>query len=116
MLPSEKAEIRQMLIDVISIHIAEIDGKFELIKQELGQIKEQTTKTNGRVNKHDLMFIDLEKINTEHFFKCPVKERVEILEDAEKSKKSIYKALTVIASVVTTMAAIIISYFGITKH
>lgn len=49
----DRAEMRELLIDVLSAHTAEVDGKFELIKQELEQIKTQTTKTNGRVTKHD---------------------------------------------------------------
>jgi len=39
----------------------EIDLKFDVITNELGHIKEQTTKTNGRVNKLEDKTADLEK-------------------------------------------------------
>ena len=115
MTPNETAAIRQMLIDVVGAHTAEIDGKFELIKQELGHIKEQTTKTNGRVNKHDQLIIDLEKKNIEHFVSCPMRDRVETLEDSEKSKKSVYRFVSIVAGVFASLAVIVIAFFELIK-
>ena len=48
-----RKELREILNDVLKGHTAEVNGKFEVIKTELSIIKEQTTKTNGRVNDLD---------------------------------------------------------------
>ena len=44
MTANDKAELKEMINDVVS-------GRFDLIEYKLQEIKEQTTKTNGRVNK-----------------------------------------------------------------
>lgn len=50
MTAQDRAEIRQMLSDVLLGHSEEMKGRFNVIHANLIQIKEQTTKTNGRVN------------------------------------------------------------------
>lgn len=64
--PKEKEELVKMFDSVISIQNATINGHFEAIKVELSYIKdkgdktyEQATRTNGRVNKHD---VDIDRI------------------------------------------------------
>lgn len=82
-------EIRQLLKDVLATHTAEINGQFNLIKQELSFIKEQTIKTNGRVNKHDELFQKMQLSEKDHFQHCPNTTRIEALEDVNVGKKSV---------------------------
>lgn len=68
--------VRQILESLISVHTAQIDGKFEVIKNELQHIKEQTTRTNGRVNKHDEQIRSLREADIQHIIDCPVESRI----------------------------------------
>ena len=45
----DRAELREILDDVMQGHINEITGRFNVQHIKLVEIKEQTTKTNGRV-------------------------------------------------------------------
>lgn len=45
--------MRQMITDLLAIHTENIEGKFNVIRVELSAIKEQTTKTNGRVTRNE---------------------------------------------------------------
>jgi len=53
MKPEDRAEIRQMIIDAMASHSevvqVKLDSNFEKIDIKLDAIKDQTTKTNGRV-------------------------------------------------------------------
>lgn len=50
MTQNDRVEIRQMLTDILSGHTEEMKGRYNVIHANLVQIKEQNTKTNGRVN------------------------------------------------------------------
>ena len=65
----DKDEIKEMLNDVITLHT-------EPIKLELSHIKEQTTKTNGRVNKLEEKTEALNIKDIEHYNKCTVVSKV----------------------------------------
>lgn len=101
--------IRQLLTDILSTHTAEIDGKFNLIKQELNFIKEQTTKTNGRVTKHDEIIQSIQMIEKDHFIKCPNTDRLGLLEDSETARKSVYRFIILVGSFVSTFIVIVIA-------
>lgn len=105
--------MRQLLTDVLATHTAQIDGKFELIKQELGQIKEQTTKTNGRVTRLEEKTEVLKINDIEHVTHCPHASRIQSLENSELSKKSIYKFIGVAAAAIAAIASIVIAFFSL---
>lgn len=67
---------RQTMEDVMAIHITEIRGEFNLLKQEVGFIKEQTTKTNGTVIRHDAEIRTLQMADSIHMVNCPNNEPV----------------------------------------
>jgi len=66
--------IRQTINDLLAIHTAQIDGKFNVITTELSAIKEQTTKTNGTVRKHDAEIRTLQMAENVHVLNCPHNE------------------------------------------
>ena len=93
----DKAFFTQLLLT----HSAEVQGKFDVINVKLESIIEQTTKTNGRVNKLEyktipeinekISKISLNEIN--HVVNCPQLSRLKVLEDNLTSQKSIKKFL-----------------------
>ena len=115
MTEKEMQSIRQIFSDVIAVHTAETDGKFELIKFELKSIKEQTTKTNGRVTKLEEKTETLKINDIEHITHCPNVSRIEALELSESGKQKIYKFITVLFGVCTALATLVIAYFEMKK-
>mgnify|MGYP003607020848 FL=1 len=107
MTEKDQAVLRQVLIDVIATHTAEIDGKFNVIQSELIHIKEQTTKTNGRVTKHDEMIGDLQKADIQHLVNCPMESRMKQLEISEFSKRGMWKMILIIAGSITGLTTIV---------
>lgn len=89
--PQDRAEIRQMLTDILSGYTEEMKGRYNVIHANLVQIKEQTTKTNGRVTKIEDEIDDLKLSESKHFNSCPHISRIEDLENSETSRKAIYK-------------------------
>lgn len=85
----DKAEFRQMITDLLAIHTATIDGKFNLIEEKLDRIETQTVKTNGRVNKHD--------------------EELRALENSDLSRKSITSFTTKAIAITATVTAVIVA-------
>jgi len=81
----DKSEIKELLHDYISGVMARQDSKFEIIQFKLDYIKEQTTRTNGRVTKIEDTISDLEK----HPASCILASKVRIIEDALLSQTSI---------------------------
>ena len=102
----DKDEIKEMLNDVITLHT-------EPIKIELGHIKEQVLKTNGRVNKLEEKTEALNIKDIEHFIKCPVVSRVKELEDNQTLRKGQLKMGSIIYTVCVTLLAIAVSVAAI---
>lgn len=109
MTDKDTAAMRQILTDVLAVHTAEINGQFNLIKQELHFIKDQTTKTNGRVTRHDELFHKMELIEKDHFLKCPNTERISTLEDDRTGKKSIESFVVKVGMFVAAVTGIVIA-------
>ena len=107
MTEKDHAAIRQILGDVIAKHTAQIDGKFDVIKNELAHIKEQTTKTNGRVNKHDDLISDLQKADIQHIINCPIESRLKKIETSESVKSGMWKMILIVGAIVGSATAII---------
>jgi len=63
--------MRMMITDLLATHTEKIEGKFNVIAVELLAIKVQTTKTNGRVNRHDEEFKLISKAEDMHVINCP---------------------------------------------
>ncbi len=80
----DKQELKEILHNYIEGVIAQQDAKFDIIDYKLDAIKEQTTKTNGRVTK-------LEESNMSHIINCPVAPKVRALEDNQLTNKAIKK-------------------------
>ena len=111
----DREEIRQLLLDVISSHTAEVDGKFNVIHEKLERIEAQTTKTNGRVNKLEEKTEILKINDIEHITHCPNSEKIQLLMNSETKRIGIYKFVTIVAGVCATLATLVISYLELKK-
>ena len=100
----DRTEMRELMTDIISSHTENVNGKFEVIKTELGAIKAQTTKTNGRVNSIEYEIEELKLNDKTHLLSCPNTKRIVLLENQEISRNSIKDFLN--NSWVKTVAAI----------
>lgn len=101
--------IRQTMNDVLSIHTAEINGRFNVIHTQLLAIKEQTTKTNGRVTKNEEVLKGLEIADINHLAKCPNQSRIKALEDSKTEESGAYKFVFKAGSIVGGIALIVIA-------
>jgi len=93
MTTEERHEIRQLITDLLTASHAKTEAaqdnleyKIDNIELILGEIKTQTTKTNGRVSV-------LELKDASHITNCPhapkLNDRVRVLEDNQLSVKSV---------------------------
>lgn len=96
----DKEKVRQMMQDILSGHTHEVIGRFNVIHANLVQIKEQTTKTNGKVSKLETDVKTLYENDIKHALNCPFASRVEELEKSEISRKSVLKfvGVTIVAT------------------
>ncbi len=94
----------------------ELSGQFNLITQELSHIKEQTTKTNGRVNKLESQMQGVLISEAGHDKNCPVIGKVEALEKSELRKQSIYKFLTWFGVSLAGLLTVFVSVIEIIKY
>ena len=88
---TDKAEMRQMMEDILSAHNKEIKGRLNVMQAHLVHIKEQTTRTNGRVTALEEAVDALHEADTKHTITCPNIPRIVALENAELSRKTITK-------------------------
>lgn len=98
--------IKEMLNDVVKLHL-------DPIKIEISYIKEQVTRTNGRVNKLEEKAETLALNDVEHVINCPMISRVKELENTDNNRKGQIKMVGIISTVAATITAIIISIAAI---
>ena len=110
---NDRAEIRQMLTDILAGHTNEINGRYNVIHSNLIQIKEQTTKTNGRVTALETKLDTLEKTEIQHVINCPNTKRISELENNELGRKSIYRFIGTVAFVIFSVAGLVIAVMEI---
>lgn len=108
-------QTRQLLLDVLAAHTAEINGKFDVINEKLDNIEVQTKRTNGRVTKLEEKTSVLEINDLTHINECPNVARIQRLENTDLEKKSIFRFITVVFGVCATVATIVIAYFEMKK-
>lgn len=94
---------------------SELSGQFNLIANDLAHIKEQTTKTNGRVTKLEGQMQDVLLAEAGHEQFGAVIGRVDKLEKSELQKQSIYKFLFWFGTALGALAATAASLNGIFK-
>jgi len=66
-----------------------ISSNFKDLNKDIVYIKEQTTRTNGRVCELEIAVDNLEKLELTHTIKCPALPRIVTLEKANSDEKSI---------------------------
>jgi hypothetical protein len=113
MTTTDRAEIRQMLTDILSGHTEEMKGRFNVIHTNLIQIKEQTTKTNGRVTSLENEMETVKREELLHVVNCPVIGRVKSLEEKELSRKAVVKFLLLIGGISGGIAGLIVGVLQI---
>ncbi len=78
-------KVKEIIDDRLQLAKTEITGSadkhFSLIKKDLEYIKEQTTKTNSRTNRHEEAILELKKLALRKELDCPFKDNIRILED-----------------------------------
>ena len=115
----------------VSEFAATTNGKFDVIKVELEAIKQQTTKTNGRVSKIEEKIEDNEdefnhkiteiearleqlKINDiEHVINCPNLSKIKSLESQISATRAIKKYIYTSIILLGAIAGIAITFFQI---
>lgn len=100
MTKEDKDEIREIMESYIATVTAQNDSKFDMINLKLDLIKEQTTKTNGRVNK-------LEEKEQNHITNCPNINKIRTLEDNQLTVKAIRKWVLVAMGVTATVISMV---------
>ena len=122
MTQNDRAEIRQMLIDILSGQTEEMKGRYNVIHANLTQIKEQTTKTNGRVSSLEKKVDSLERNDIEHLIKCPQLVRISnnetrllSLENVNFSRKAIFKFIAGLWAVTLALVGIAITIIELTS-
>jgi len=111
----DREEIRQLLKDVLSAHTATIDGQFNLIVSDLSHIKEQTTKTNGRVTKLEEQRQAALLLEASHFQNCPVAEKVEVLELDRTTRKGLTRFLISAGATIVGFSTLVVTIIEILK-
>lgn len=113
----DRAEVRQMLTDIIAGPLNEVRGELKLANSKLGSIDNQTKITNGRVNKleervHDLENADPEPPTLHTVADCAQATVIQDLRDNMISTKAIKKA---IVQTLASSAAIVAVLYTIYK-
>lgn len=109
----DRAEIRNMLIDAMKSHSENVEliikGKFDVIDFKLDAIKEQTTKTNGRVTANEADIQKLKESNIGHVINCPNTAKITTLEQMEFGRKAVSTFTWKQIGAIGVIAGIIIS-------
>ena len=108
MTQQDRTEIKELIAEHLENVTAKTDSKFEIIVYKLDMVIEQTTKTNGRVNK-------LEEKEMMHVVNCPQTIKIRELEDNQLSTKSIKTWLASAVLITGALFAVIIEIFKFIK-
>lgn len=85
----ERKEIIEMIEEKLATKEAYNEGLFKVIDNKLDSIKEQTTKTNGRVTSLELSVRnDISELD-KHKLSCPLRNEVRIIQDKQLSNETI---------------------------
>jgi hypothetical protein len=95
--PVDRAEVREMLLDIISGPLEKINGQYRLVSAQLSNIDIQTTKTNSTVARHDIIINENLPHTTAN---CPQQDKILEIRDSMISGKAIRK--TIIFSITAT--------------
>lgn len=128
---TDKEDLKLIMSSAVSEFAATTNGKFDVIKVELEAIKQQTTKTNGRVSKIEEKIEDNEdefnhkiteiearleqlKINDiEHVINCPNLSKIKSLESQISATRAIKKYIYTSIILLGAIAGIAITFFQI---
>lgn len=73
----ELHELKEYLDEKFEMNNEVLNEKFSKVDLQLGLIKEQTTKTNGRVNRLEIKMEETERYNSMHIASCPIKKELD---------------------------------------
>lgn len=73
----ELHELKDYLDSKFAMNNEILNEKFTNVNQQLSAIREQTTRTNGRVNRLEIKMEETERYNTVHISQCPVKKELD---------------------------------------
>jgi len=117
MTPEDKREIRELIQDLLTAKNAKIEANYDNLEYKidnveliLGEIKTQTTKTNGRVTA-------LELKDASHITNCPhapkLNDRVRALEDNQLSVKSVKTWVISSVTIASLVVGILFVFFKV---
>jgi len=87
MTEKERSEQRALIEDILGKFVEKVEGQFNVITVELGFIKQQTTKTNGTVIRHEQELKELNKAEIMHTINCPHGKSIDELMAVKKNWK-----------------------------
>lgn len=107
MTKTDRAEVREMLHDILAGHQAKYESAINITNASLRDINTHLIKINGKVNEHDLIIIK----NLPHTMtNCVQSETIREIKDnmisAMAVRKAIYKGIILTGTVVTIIYAI----------
>ena len=73
----ELHELKEYLDSKFDMNNRILDEKFTNVNQQLSAIKEQTTRTNGRVNRLEIKMEETERYTSAHVAQCPIKKELD---------------------------------------
>ena len=78
----DRTEVKEMLHDILSGYQALNESAFAVISSHLETIKEQTIKTNSRVNKSEDRLNALEVKEASHIVTCPQAAKIDKIKES----------------------------------
>jgi len=111
----DREEMKDLMKGILSTHTAVINGQFKLIASDLTHIKEQTTKTNGRVTKLEEQRQAALLLEASHFQNCPIAEKVEVLELDRTTRKGLTRFLISAGATLVGFSTLVVTIIEILK-
>jgi len=115
MTKEDREEMKDLLKGILATHTAVINGQFKVIAADLTHIKEQTTKTNGRVTKLEEQRQASLLAEASHFKNCLVVERVETLEEERTARKGLTRFLISAGATIVGFSTLVVTIIEILK-
>ena len=110
MTKEDREQIREMLTDILTGQMNVVNGKIDVMYVHITQIKEQTTKTNGRVNGLEDRMDESDKLGAMHVLNCPHTEEIKKLQSNELTRSAIMKFTGKVAVIVSGAIAGVVAF------